>query len=601
MVGANVGQVGSERSSLLRVLAYVPLFLLTGGGALWVTALLRTDPGALSQMGDLGLTAVLPWQYFAGLLALLIGFPLLLGQARLPQVLGGAYVVMLAAMWHLTPAILYGTPRYPYSYKHIGISAYIQQHGTVDPGIDAYFNWPGFFAFNALLSELAPSLAAFELAVWAPFIMNLLISLGLVILMRSLDRRPQSILLAVWIYQLASWVGQDYFAPQAFASFQHLAILGLYVGYFCRTGWRPGQRAAPFATTPGRRAGILLLISLLFASIAVAHQLTPFVTIASVAALLLLRLGGRKTLLLVLVTLLGLQFTYLAHTYFAGHMGELLLYVGRLTENLAFASQVLADAEANITRERFLVLTVRQVLTLLVAALALVGWLRRRRQGLPTWPAAILAAVPVTMIALQPYGGEMFLRIYLFSLPFLAFFVAALLLPGPGERLRAGRGMALFGVTAVIAAGTLLAYYGNESMNYVDEHELLVLEELLEVAPEGALVVTQTNNAPIRHARYQEFQYVDLPRIVAGNGLDPSLSSPTALHAAITAVQPEAPAYLLFTRSQQRNADLFGTLPEVQWHELHAALGRSALFELVHGTAGGRLYRLNELPEEVMP
>lgn len=584
-----------------RFLSYVPLILVGVAAGFWVSALFGVAPGALEEMGDLGLTAVLPWQYFAALATLLLGFPLLLSQARLPRVLGGVYVALLAAIWHLTPAVLYGTPRYPFSYKHIGVSTYIQQNGSVDPNIDAYFNWPGFFALNAFLSELDPRLAAFDLSVWAPFLMNLLVSLALVILMRSLDARPESILLSVWIYQLASWVGQDYFAPQAFALVQHLTILGLYVGYFCRTSWRESRDASPLTASQGRRSGILMLIVVLFAAIAVSHQLTPFVTIASVASLLILRFGKRKTLLLSMITLLALHFVYLAQAYFAGHLGELLSYVGRLMENLEFASQVLVDAETETSPGRRLVLTVRQSLTLLMAGLALVGWARRRRQRLPTWPAAILTAVPVTLIALQPYGGEMFLRIYLFSLPFLAFFVAALLLPRPGRPLGVRRGITMLLVTSIIAGGTLIAYYGNESMNYIGGDELEVLQELVDVAPEGALVVTQTDNAPIRHARYQEFGYIDLPRVVAGNGLEPSLSSPFALHSALTQVEPNAPVYLLFTRSQTGNARLFGTLPDVDWHDMYAALEGSGLFKLVHQTSGGRLYTLSAFPEGLTP
>ena len=594
--------VGRKGGAALGVLwRYVPFVLLGLAATLWVRAVQGVDPGALLTMGDLGLTEVLPWHYYAALATLLVGFPLLLAQQRLSSVLAGAYVTLLAGIWHLTPALLYGTPRYPFSYKHIGVSGYIQHHGTVDPNIDAYFNWPGFFAFNAFLSELDPRLAALDLAVWAPFLMNVLTCLALVVLMRSFDTRPESIALSVWVYQLASWVGQDYFAPQAFAFAQHVTLIGLYVGYFCRTSWRATRGSAPLSTGAGRRSGVLLLMVLLFASITVSHQLTPFVTIASVAALLLLRFGTQKTLLLAMVSLLALHFTYLAQAYFAGHLGELLSYVGRLTDNLAIASQVLVDSESVTKPERRFVLTVRQGLTLLMAGLALVGWARRRRQNLPTWPAAIMTAVPMTLIALQPYGGEMFLRIYLFALPFLAFFVAALLLPRPGSPLSLVRGVALVLVTGVIAAGTLVSYFGNESMNYVDGEELQVLQILLDEAPEGALVVTQTDNAPIRHARYQEFQYVDLPRVVANSELDPSLSSPFGLHAQLAGGEPGGPVYLLFTRSQAGNARLFGTLPRVEWEELYAALDASALFDLVYRNEGGRLYTLSPLPEGLEP
>ena len=39
------------------------------------------------------------------------------------------HVVALVAILHATPSILYGTLRYAWAYKHVGIVDYIQRHG----------------------------------------------------------------------------------------------------------------------------------------------------------------------------------------------------------------------------------------------------------------------------------------------------------------------------------------------------------------------------------------------------------------------------------------------------------------------------------------
>ena len=39
----------------------------------------------------------------------------------------------LLALVHGTPAVLYGTLRYSWAYKHVGIVDYILRTGTVDP------------------------------------------------------------------------------------------------------------------------------------------------------------------------------------------------------------------------------------------------------------------------------------------------------------------------------------------------------------------------------------------------------------------------------------------------------------------------------------
>ena len=61
----------------------------------------------------------------------------------------GFYLVTYIALIHATPAVLYGTLRYSWAYKHVGIVDYILRTGTVDPTIGVggiYHNWPGFFA-----------------------------------------------------------------------------------------------------------------------------------------------------------------------------------------------------------------------------------------------------------------------------------------------------------------------------------------------------------------------------------------------------------------------------------------------------------------------
>ena len=56
-------------------------------------------------------------------------------------------MVALVAATHGTPALLYGTLRYSWAWKHLGIIDYIHRHGSVDPSLKTlgvYHNWPGF-------------------------------------------------------------------------------------------------------------------------------------------------------------------------------------------------------------------------------------------------------------------------------------------------------------------------------------------------------------------------------------------------------------------------------------------------------------------------
>ncbi|GAA4954515.1 hypothetical protein GCM10023238_21380 [Streptomyces heliomycini] len=57
---------------------------------------------------------------------------------------------------------------------------------------------------------------------------------------------------AVWIFQLANWVGQDYFAPQGLAYLLHLTVIAMVLRHFVRPG-SAGRLRDRTALDPGRR------------------------------------------------------------------------------------------------------------------------------------------------------------------------------------------------------------------------------------------------------------------------------------------------------------------------------------------------------------
>ena len=70
------------------------------------------------------------------------------------------HLVTFIAVIHATPAILYGTLRYSWAFKHVGIVDYILRNGSVDPTLPVggiYHNWPGFFTGSALMTSIAGS------------------------------------------------------------------------------------------------------------------------------------------------------------------------------------------------------------------------------------------------------------------------------------------------------------------------------------------------------------------------------------------------------------------------------------------------------------
>lgn len=558
--------------------------LLFGAANLWGMSLVYFDREILATIGDLGLSPLLPWTFYASLGLLMVGFALTLRSAKPSSLLAALHVLLLIGVLHATPAILYETPRYPFSYKHIGVASYVQEHGTVDPMIDAYFNWPGFFALTAFVSETAGVESAYEMAVWAPVAMNVLLALGVMAVMISLGARGAGAWLGVWIFLLANWVGQDYFAPQAFGYYLHLVMVAIYVAVF-------GARtpASPMRLTSRARALVLLLIALCFAAVVAAHQLTPFMTLTAVIAMLVLGRTRAPMLSVVMASLLLLWFAFSAHTYFAGHLGSLAAQVGRLLDNLSVASELITVGTSGlVSDERSLVLSIRQWLALFVLLLAAVGGVRLLVGRRVPWTGVLLALLPGGLVALQSYGGEILLRVYMFALPFLAYFAAAAFLPRLQPLPARGSAAALAVCTILLAGGISFAYYGNESMNYVEPSEVEALEVLYDTAPRGATVVNQTDNAPIRHRRYEQFAYTHLQALLETGGQ----VAPNATDAIeVLAELPAEHVYVLLSRSQENNAKLFGRLHGVDWAELRQLLEASDDYETVFDSTSSVLFK----------
>lgn len=572
----------------------------------WIVSLAQFDRSELRAMTDLGLVTLLPVTFFVALGLLAVSFTVFITRKEQTLAFALTHVGALIAFLHATPAILYGTPRYPFTYKHVGVAEYIQRHGSVDLGIDAYFNWPGFFAGSALLSDLAGLDSPLGLSTWGPVFMNVVIVIALAGLVHTISRDATIAWLAVWFFLLSNWVAQDYFAPQALGFALHLSLLAIFISFFGKRRWRfvpasgstvasvdPDSQPGTWARElpPWLRVGGLCIILTTFAAIVAAHQLTPFITLASTLALILLRLGRARFLPVVMIVVLATWFTYMTEPYLSGHLAELLMHLGRLFDNINIASQVLtAPSNGELSSERALILGIRQWLTIFMAIIAILGGIRRVRRGYVDWVAIVLLLMPASMIALQPYGGEIIMRIYLFSLPMLAWFAAAAVFPNGAEQRSRATGPVVLVLSIIMMTGMVFAYYGNESMNYVTEEELRVLEHLHSIAPTGALVVTATHNAPVRAARYEELTYLPLSDFLPLQSGAPGAVDRVSALAVLLHEEARPAVYVLFSRSQAANARLFGLLSDIDIQTLELQMEESPRFGVLRRSGDASLF-----------
>jgi hypothetical protein len=258
--------------------------------ACWVAALLGTDRGRV-RAGEL-LTG-LPAAYYAGLALLAVGFAIAASRRDVERAVLACYVVALVVMLHATIGVLYPEPRHTWAYERLGGIDRIARQGSVGGSLDVYRSWPGFFALNAWLSRAAGVRAA-DYAAWAPLAFGLANVPALLFALRGVTRDPRLQWSAVWLFVLASWIGEDYLAPQALGFILALIVVGLVLRSgpvslprrLDRFAERFRRRSPPPAVPP--RLGVrpaAVLGTLCAVAVVVSDPLSPLMLILALAAL----------------------------------------------------------------------------------------------------------------------------------------------------------------------------------------------------------------------------------------------------------------------------------------------------------------------------
>jgi hypothetical protein len=597
-----------QRVERARVLATAgPALLSLAAVALWAVGVGRVN---LRGVNDLGLASVLPLPVLAAPVMATAGFVWTLSQRPLRRSMLLLHVVALVVMLYGMNAMVEPVPGPNIVWRHAGIADHIARTGAIDPTIDAYFNWPGFFTLTAFLSAAAGLGSIASMAAWAPVFFNLFYLGPLLLLFRRATSDWRLVWLAVWLFYVTNWVHQDYLAPQALSYFLYLLILGILVGWFGtdrpvvrfaparvllrrpRSSARPGvvQSLSLNALRPqeGRfqRAGLMVIVIVLFAAAVPSHQLTPFAILAGVTALVVFGRCSARGLPWLMAVMLAAWITFLSAGYLAGHLSELSGNVGQVG---TIAAANVGDRLRGSAGHQFVV-QIRLAVTALLWGLAVLGWLRRRRHGQDDMTVTLLAVAPFPFLVLQPYGGELLLRVYFFALPFVAFLAAGLFLPvkGAAASWRAAGAIGL--AVVVLLGGFVFARYGNERIEHFTAEELAAVRHLYEVAPRGSLLLAATPDLPWKFQDYASYQYRTVgslkssPRSDNGDLVKPVLG--------IMRQHQRPGAYFIITRSHRADAEARGILPPESLDRLEQALRRSPTVQLVYANQDAKIYAL---------
>ena len=127
--------------------------------------------------------------------------------------------------------------------------------------------------------------------------------------------------------------------------------------------------------------------------------------------------------------------------------------------------------------------------------------------------------------------------------------------------------------------------------------EVHVVERLYQVAQPGALLLAMTSDVPWRFRDYERYQYVAVAstpewKRIGATATNVSVSAVTSLITRRLKDKKHQHAYLIVTRSQIANADLFGIFPHGLVERLERGLTTSRAFRVVFANRDGRIFEL---------
>lgn len=583
------------------------------------------------RMTDLGLVSVLPASIIIALIILTVSFCVTLNRQKLRVPVLLFHLLLLIVMLYGITTLVEEAPRFSTVYRHAGYTEYIMRTGTVNPDLDAYFNWPGFFILSAFLTRAAGYQDILAYAAWAPVFFNLIYLGPLYVILTTATTDKRIVWLGLWFFYVTNWIGQDYFSPQGLNFFLYLVIIAILLKWFKRAaptpprqqkwprlGWLSPRLSRFYAwlTTPDMllkpvepRQRLILLASVVvtFAFMVFSHPLTPFFAIISVSALVIFGHCTPRWLPVLMCIMTVAWLIFMAQPYLIGHVPDVLGGVGQLRS--AFTDNVTSRVQQGNPAHTFIE-EMRIIMTLFIWGLAFVGGVRRLRRGYHDATYVLLAVAPFPLLAVQSYGGEMLLRIYFFTLPAMVFFAASLFYSAPKKSMSlsikekyqlvfaaqeesraSSRSISLLVkamivvVSIVLLGGFLFTRYGNERDDYMTNAEVAGVRYLYSIAPPGSLLIAGWDGTPWEFERYEQYDHV----VLSDNLSDAVVTRNVGAIVQFIESVKSPKAYLIFTRSQKATAQSVGLPPGIL-DRLEQSLLASRKFALVYSNSDSQIF-----------
>ncbi len=442
--------------------------LVASALVLWTSSLIQARGNITNDMSQLGLFSILPLTFFAAFSLLVISFFVTLKFVDNNRaLLLVTQTFLLIFFLNLTPAIVEGTARFTANYDNYRAVDYITQTGTINPSQNWILNWPDFSILLSVFAQITTIPSQFILLTY-PTVFNLLLFPALYVLFKTMSNNSAAAWVSTWFIFLGNWIGQDYFSMQSLAFL--IAIIIIFLLFKTMN-----------QKVHGRQYGVLFFM--LFFYIVASHFLTSLAIICVLLVFYLTRQVTRPMLLTSAICLVAAWTIFDARTYASFNLAKM---IGQAFDFSLIFQKNLTSRLTTGSSSHLLASDIRVLYSIAIIAFALAGiavtWRSKTFGKTEKRTLALLFGFGLLTFTFV-YGGELFLRLYMFSLIPFAYFAAKALL---GHRKIFLVGVLFF----VIAAPSLfvIATYGNETMDYVPASELTGINFLFSTTTNGHVI-----------------------------------------------------------------------------------------------------------------
>lgn len=542
-------------------------------------------------IGDLepyGLIHSLPLTFWIATAVNALAITALLRSNREHPVMLGTLVVSMTTVLHGTVVFLESSARFPTAWLHSGYTQYVIDNLATEPDLGARFSWPGFFVMTA--TAIAPFSDTVPEAVlrFAPLVFALAYLAPLLVITRHLLPGWRAPWLAVAIFPIVNWVGQDYFAPQSLAFLLALVLIAISLTWFTGPArfWRPkdgvigsGSLFVPSLKASRAQARPILatvMVLLLITALAVSHQMTIYVVVLQLFAIWAVRRGNVLQISVISGMMAVTWLSWGAVDYWVPLFDDVFGNFGNPAGNLD--ATIAGRASGNA--DHLLVIGVRMLLPAALLGAALLGLIRqmRARGGVDaTIPLGIAAAFSLLLV--HSYGGEGLLRAFLYASAFIAVAIAAAFIPANTFSKIA----AMVFVTAYVLASVLfvIARYGNEAFERVTADEVALADCMYEEAPPGSTLAAISPHLAWQYTSLEDYRYT------YHNGVH---FDGRTVDDYVELMPTDTAGYLIITEPQLQFVQRYHGASEGWSEQITAAFDRDSRWSTVCSGPGGTVY-----------